>query len=137
MNQEKEIPGTPERLVDALLEPLSDELAHLRKRLLTEDYTILPKEVNALNNLQGVLLALSQSPLAEVRRGLANRILQEAQRLLLLAGSMVSLQELKESRALASSSNPLATMNSDYCVVEKDSTAFVPHSYGKQGPTAG
>lgn len=112
MSRERETHGTPGKLADALLEQVSAALVSLEMAMLQEGFTISPNVVNALNNLQQVLLALSQGALPECRGGFARRLLERGQPLLLLAGLMVSLQELQTKPLSASSSNPLEPLPS-------------------------
>lgn len=95
----QEITSMPEKSMDALLQPILDDLTFLKSRMNDFDIAILQSLVTSLNTLCSTLDGLIRINSPSVSRGMLNRLGSEASRLLLWAALTLVSKEMGELKS--------------------------------------
>ena len=91
-----ETTSMPEKSMDALLQPILDDLTFLKSHMKDFDIAILQSLVTSLNTLCSTLDGLIRINSPSVSRGMLNRLGSEASRLLLWAALTLVSKEMGE-----------------------------------------
>ena len=105
----EEITSMPEKSMDALLQPILDDLTFLKSHMIDFDIAILQSLVTSLNTLCSTLDGLLQINSPSVSRGTLNRLGSEASKLLLWAALTLVSKEMGELKS--SLSGPMSSPN--------------------------
>ena len=114
----EEITSMPEKSMDALLQPILDDLTFLKSHMIDFDIAILQSLVTSLNTLCSTLDGLLQINSPSVSRGTLNRLGSEASKLLLWAALTLVSKEMGELKS--SLSPPKSSLSLDLEQIRKD-----------------